>query len=234
MSAPDGRGEAIVSVAGLHAGYGENFSVAVPHLDLNRGETVALIGPSGCGKTTLLNVIAGIHVPDAGTVRVAGVELHGSGVSATDAERRKFRITDIGLVFQAFELLEHLSVRENILLPYFVNAALKRGDAVEERVDAIARDMGLGELLRRHPSALSQGERQRVAIARALVTEPLLLLADEPTGNLDPDTSTRILDLLFGAVRERNATLLMVTHDHALLERFDRVVDLMSLGAEAA
>ena len=233
MSDLPGR-EPIVAVTGLHAGYGGSFSLAVPRLEIAAGETVALIGPSGCGKTTLLNVIAGIHVPEAGSVRVAGVGLHGDGTTASDAERRRFRIAGIGLVFQAFELLEHLSVRENILLPYFVNTALRRDDAVETRVESIAGDMGIGALLKRHPSALSQGERQRVAIARALVTEPGILLADEPTGNLDPDTSTRILDLLFGAVRDRNATLLMVTHDHALLDRFDRVVDLMALGAEAA
>ncbi|MDJ0973148.1 MAG: ABC transporter ATP-binding protein [Planctomycetota bacterium] len=226
--------ERLVDVDGLRAGYGEGFELHVPALHVEAGETVALIGPSGCGKTTLLNVIAGIHVPTAGHVRVGDLELFGSTSRAPDAARRRFRISRIGLVFQAFELLDHLSVRENILLPFFVNTALEHTPAVDARLATIAERLGIAAYLARHPQALSQGERQRVAIARALVTDPALLLADEPTGNLDPDTGARILDLLFDAVREHEATLVMVTHDHGLLDRFDRVVDLMAVGTEAA
>lgn len=220
-----------VSVEGLRAGYGTGFRIEVPALEIEPGETVALIGPSGCGKTTLLNVIAGIHEPDAGSVRIDDTEVFPGG---SDADRRRLRIARIGLVFQAFELLPHLSVRENILLPYFVNPALTRDPQVDARVEEVAEAMGIAAYLTRHPSRLSQGERQRVAIARALVTQPTLLLADEPTGNLDPETSGRILDLLLGAAEARGATLVMVTHDHALLERFGRVVDLAALATGAA
>lgn len=220
-----------IRIRNLHAGYGTEFTLTVPTLDIAPGNTVALIGPSGSGKTTLLNVIAGIHAPTTGQVTVGDTPIH---PDVSDSARRRFRISNIGLVFQAFELLDHLSVRENILLPYFVNPALARTADLNARAGTLAESMGLGPLLARHPSRLSQGERQRVAIARALITEPSLLLADEPTGNLDPDTSERILDLLFGAVAERGATLVMVTHDHGLLERFAQVMDIRELSGAMA
>jgi len=132
----------------------------------------------------------------------------------------------VGLVFQELELLEHLDVIENVLLPYFAVPALRLDSAARARAAALLARVGLGDKLRRRPHALSQGERQRAALARALVTEPRLVLADEPTGNLDPATGRRALELLLDEARRTGAAVMMVTHDHSLLPHFDRTVDL--------
>jgi putative ABC transport system ATP-binding protein len=204
------------------------FTLDLPRLRVARGAKVAVVGPSGCGKTTLLNLVAGILLPDAGRVAVEGRDLP----ALSDAERRRFRIGRIGLVFQEFELLDHLTVRDNILLPYYVNGALRLDGAVHARAAALAERLGIGRCLGKRPSALSHGERQRAAVGRALIAEPALLLADEPTGNLDPANREAILHLLFAEAGARGATLLMVTHDHSVLPRFDRVVDFERLAAE--
>ena len=197
------------------------FELRVESLRVEAGEKVALIGPSGSGKTTLLHLAAGILLPHGGAVHVAG-----EAVSARpDSWRRDFRIRRIGLIFQEFELLEYLSVRENILLPYRVNRSLKLTADVRRRADALAGAVGIAHALGRRPRQLSQGERQRVAISRALVTRPDLIFADEPTGNLDPRTSRTILRVVLEQAEAGGATVLMVTHDHSLLDRFDRVVD---------
>jgi len=128
-------------------------------------------------------------------------------------------------VFQDFELLDYLNVFDNILHPYRISAALKLDRAVKQRAALLAEEMDIGDKLRRRAEDLSQGEKQRAAICRALLTQPGLILADEATGNLDPENKLRILDLLFSAVEEHDATLLAVTHDHELLERFDRTID---------
>ena len=143
----------------------------------------------------------------------------------TDAQRRRFRITTIGFVFQDFELLDYLTVLDNIVHPYRITDALKLDDIVRQRAAALAAAMEIDDKLKRHPSDLSQGEKQRAAICRALLPQPKLILADEATGNLDPDNKSRILDLLFQAVKEHGTTLLAVTHDYELLERFERVID---------
>jgi putative ABC transport system ATP-binding protein len=134
-------------------------------------------------------------------------------------------VTKIGLVFQEFELLEYLSVYDNILLPYRINPSLRLDDAVRGRAREIAEQVGIGDKLRRFPRRLSQGERQRVGVCRAVLTEPRLLFADEPTGNLDPENRERVLDILFDYVKQSGTTLLTVTHDHEILHRFSRVVD---------
>jgi ABC-type lipoprotein export system ATPase subunit len=198
------------------------FVLRVPELAVERGETVAVIGPSGSGKTTLLHLIAGIAVPQAGRVVTGGVELR----PLDDGARRDFRVRRIGLVFQEFELLEHLDVLDNILLPYRINRTLHLETAVRQRAAELARGVGIEDKLGRLVGRLSHGERQRAAVCRALVTEPELLLADEPTGNLDPGNKGRVLDILLDYARSTGATLVTVTHDHALLERFARVVDL--------
>jgi putative ABC transport system ATP-binding protein len=202
------------------------FRLRVPELRVEAGEAVAVVGPSGSGKTTLLRLVAGIHLPDRGTVRVDQRDVHAMG----DAARRDFRIRRIGLVFQEFELLDYLDVLENVLLPYRITGALRIDRAVRERAARLVEGMGLGDKLRRRIGQLSQGERQRVAVCRALLTEPALLLADEPTGNLDPANKGLVLSLLLAAARESGATLLTVTHDHALLDRFDRIVDVEDWG----
>ena len=197
------------------------FCLSVPELTVEKTEKVAVIGSSGSGKTTLLNLIAGIVTPIEGTVSVDDLKVS----ELIDRERRDFRITSLGFVFQDFELLDYLNVMDNILHPYRITGALILDKAVRERAGILAQEMGIGDKLKRPANDLSQGEKQRAAICRALLPQPKLLLADEATGNLDPDNKTRILDLLFQSVADHDATLLAVTHDHDLLKRFDRVID---------
>jgi len=206
----------------IHFGYPEgDFALAVPRFEVGHGERVVLVGPSGSGKTTILNLVAGIVVPSRGRVRVAGEEISGT----SDSARRAFRVGQIGLVFQEFELLEYLSVLDNILLPYRIHPSLRLTADVRKRARSLAARLGIDHVLRRPPARLSHGERQRAAVCRALVTQPALLLADEPTGNLDPNNKGRVMDALFEISKENGATLLTVTHDHNLVPRFDRVVD---------
>ncbi len=197
------------------------FRLRVPTLAVATGEKVAVIGPSGSGKTTLLNLISGIFTPQTGRVSVTGVEVS----ALKDAQRRDFRVTSIGFVFQDFELLDYLHVLDNILHPYRITQALKLDKAVRQRAVELAEAMGIGDNLKRFANDLSQGEKQRAAICRALLPQPKLILADEATGNLDPDNKTLIMDLLFENVVKHDATLLAVTHDYELLKRFDRVID---------
>ncbi|MBU0638626.1 MAG: ABC transporter ATP-binding protein [Planctomycetes bacterium] len=213
----------MIEISNLRFEYGAGgFGLALPELRVAQGEKVALIGPSGAGKTTLIYLIAGILAPQTGSIRVSGQELAGQN----DQQRRNFRITSIGFVFQEFELLEYLSVRENILLPFYLNGTLALSAGTTRTADGLAAAMNLKDKLNRRPNTLSHGERQRVAICRALIAAPALLIADEPTGNLDPKTAQSILDLLLGEVERRGATLVMVTHNHTLLDAFDRVIDI--------
>jgi len=197
------------------------FGLRVSELHVADKFRVALVGPSGCGKTTLLSLLAGIHSPYAGTMCVGDVQVS----SLSDALRRAFRISTVGMVFQEFELLDYLNVEQNILLPFSLNPELRLNRQGRETARSLADSLGLTELLKRRIDRLSQGERQRVAICRALVTSPKLILADEPTGNIDPSQSREILELLFQHVAACDSTLLMATHDHSLLDRFDRVID---------
>ncbi len=197
------------------------FRLLLPELDVARGEAVALIGPSGSGKTTLLRLISGILLPEAGRIHVGDQDVS----SLSESERRAFRVAGIGLVFQEFELVEYLSILDNVLLPFRLHGRLRLRDADRERAAGTLQDLSLGDKMDRRPAHLSQGERQRVAIARALVTEAPLILADEPTGNLDPQTKGQVVELLRTKAGEAGATLLMVTHDHALLDLFGRVLE---------
>jgi ABC-type lipoprotein export system ATPase subunit len=218
----------VIQVEGLEFAYGEgDFRLRVPALNVPEGENTAFIGPSGSGKTTLLNLIAGISVPAAGSIRTHGVEVTG----LSDSARRSFRISNVGLVFQEFELLEYLTVQDNILLPFRINPSLRLDREVRERAVELASQVGIQDKLSRNPHRLSQGERQRVAVCRALLPQPGLLLADEPTGNLDPLNKDRVLDILFQQVEATGTTLVAVTHDHELLPRFERVVDFKSFEA---
>jgi ABC-type lipoprotein export system ATPase subunit len=206
---------------------GGDFALRVAELRLAVGQPVAFIGPSGSGKTTLLHLLAGIVLPRAGRVVTGGVEV----TALDDAARRAFRIRSVGLVFQELELLEYLSVLDNVLLPYRMHPGLRLGSAVRERAHTLARRVGIAERLARLPGRLSQGERQRVALCRALLPEPPLLLADEPTGNLDPANKWRVLDTLLEEAQKHRATLVTVTHDHELLDRFERVIDFSDFHA---
>jgi len=197
------------------------FRLEIPEFTVARGEKMAVIGPSGSGKTTLLNLIAGITTPVNGAINMGNIKIN----QLSDAQRRDFRITTIGFVFQDFELLDYLNVMDNILHPYRITSALSLNKEVRARATTLAQEMGIGDKLKRAANDLSHGEKQRVAICRALLPRPKLILADEATGNLDPDNKARILDLLFRRVEDHDATLLAVTHDHELLKRFDRIVD---------
>jgi putative ABC transport system ATP-binding protein len=220
----------MIEITDLEFHYGrDGFRLRLPHLVLESGSKVAIIGPSGSGKTTFLNLVSGICTPHRGSVRVNGTAVS----DLSDSARRTFRITNIGFVFQDFELIEFLTIRDNVLYPFRLNRALCLTAEVRRRAEQLANETGLGETLERRPDQLSQGERQRAAICRALVTEPKLLLADEPTGNLDPDNKERILDLLMVSAERSGATLIVVTHDRSLLDRFDRVLDFRELGCGA-
>ena len=188
---------------------------------MDAGEKLAVIGPSGTGKTTLLNLVAGILTPQRGSISVGGVEVN----TLSEDKRRAFRITTIGFVFQDFELIEYLNVLDNILHPYRITGALRLDADVRQRAMNLAESMDIQDKLRRFANDLSHGEKQRVAICRSLLPAPKLILADEATGNLDPENKVHILDLLFESSAEHDATLLAVTHDHELLPRFARVVD---------
>jgi putative ABC transport system ATP-binding protein len=212
----------MINIEKLHFNYlTGDFHLYISKLNVEKGEKVAVIGPSGSGKTTMLNLIAGIIPVINGNIRVGDTRID----SLNDAQRRDFRIQHIGFVFQDFELLDYLNVRDNILHPFRITRALALDINVKERASVLAEKMGIGDKLKRQTNDLSHGEKQRTAICRALLPHPKLILADEATGNLDPENKDRILDLLFQSVDEHEATLLAVTHDHELLKKFDRVVD---------
>lgn len=212
----------VIKVTDLRFAYrsGE-FSLAIPNLEIAAGESVAFIGPSGSGKTTLLQLLSGVLKPESGEIRFGDFVIS----HAKDDDCRDYRIRTIGMVFQEFELIEALTVQENILLPYLVEPVL--GDAADykEELLRLTEAAGIGHYLDRKPRRLSQGERQRVAICRALLSSPPIILADEPTGNLDPKTRESVLNLIDAEIKKKNATLIAVTHDHAILDRFDRVID---------
>lgn len=188
--------------------------------EILRGEFVVLLGPSGSGKSTLLNLVCGIDLPDEGVVQVAGEDL----TALSERERTLFRRRHLGFVFQFFNLLPTLTVLENLLLPLELKGRV--GAEEEARARGLLERVGLAARADAFPDRLSGGEQQRVALARALVHDPDLILADEPTGNLDPDTGERVMDLLDSLVREDGRTLLAVTHSRELADRADRILRL--------
>ena len=187
---------------------------------VDKGETVALLGASGSGKTTLLNLISGIDSPDKGRVLLDGVDVHALAEPARTLLRRRL----IGFVFQFFNLIPTLKVGENVALPLELLGA--DDSAAQQRAADLLEAVGLGGLEQRYPETLSGGEQQRAAIARALAHQPALLLADEPTGNLDEDTGGRIIELLTGLARQQGTTLLLVTHSTHVARAADRVLRL--------
>ncbi len=211
----------MLRIQGLAKRFGDTPVFHDVTLELAGGEFAALLGESGVGKSTLLNCIAGLEAADAGTVEVAGQALH----ELDDDGRALLRRRRIGFVFQAFHVLPHLTVAENVALPLLL---LKAPDP--KRVSALLDAVGLGGLGERMPAQLSGGQLQRVAIARAVVHAPALILADEPTGNLDPDTAERVLEVLRAQVREAGSACLLVTHSEAAAAHAGRVLRLTSQG----
>jgi len=215
---------AVLVVAGLTKVYGSGMNrvEALRGIDLTigRGEFVAVMGPSGSGKSSLLHLLAGLDQPTAGSIRVGGIDL----ASLDEDARALMRRRQIGLMFQSFQLLDTLSAEENVALPLAIGGC--RADEARQRAARLLGSVELAHRRQHRPHELSGGEQQRVAIARALVIEPLLLLADEPTGNLDSVQGQRIMALLRQLVEERRQTLCMITHDanHAALA--DRIVSL--------
>jgi ABC-type lipoprotein export system ATPase subunit len=186
-------------------------------LTLAQGEFAAVVGPSGCGKSTLLNVVSGVDRADLGLVRVAGLDLRRAG----ERELVQFRRRHLGVVFQAFHLVANLTAEENVALPLALD-----GRRDDRRVRELLARVGLAERARHRPGELSGGEQQRVALARALVHRPALVVADEPTGNLDSENGARVIALLEELRRSEGTALLLATHDRSLVQRAERVVTL--------
>ena len=189
-------------------------------LDVAKGETLALLGPSGSGKSTLLMAMAGLEAPDSGSVRITGRRID----LMSEDELARFRGAHIGVVFQAFHLIQTLTALENVAIPLELAGEANAFD----RAQKILAQVGLGAREKHYPSQMSGGEQQRVALARALVANPSILVADEPTGNLDQGVGAEIMELIFALNRARGATLVLVTHDEALARRCRRIVRLRS------
>ena len=188
------------------------------NFSIGKGETVAIVGPSGSGKSTLLGLLAGLDTPSKGKVLV-----NSEDIFALDEDgRAAMRAKTMGFVFQSFHLLPALTTLENVMLPLEIIGL----DNVEQSALSVLERVGLGDRLQHYPHQLSGGEQQRVAIARAFAPRPALLLADEPTGNLDTRTGQQIIELLFELNQEQSTTLVLVTHDHALAEKCSRLISI--------
>ena len=201
--------------------YGDSTVFSQVSLDVAPGEFVAIVGESGVGKSTLLNCMAGLDSWDSGSIHQGSTDLGQLDEEARALWRRRC----VGFIFQAFHVLPHLDVAQNVALPLML-----LGQQDEARVQAMLQATGLGALGARLPQQLSGGQLQRVAIARALVHRPALLLADEPTANLDPQTAAQVMDLLLAQTREHGAALVLVTHSEAAAARADRVLHLQANG----
>ncbi|MCA9039735.1 MAG: ATP-binding cassette domain-containing protein [Planctomycetaceae bacterium] len=216
----------MLQVTNLQFHYPESgFQLSLPSWMVPEGEQAALIGPSGSGKTTLLSLLAGILQPEAGEIELLGKPLH----QMSETERRNLRISQCGLIFQSFELIPYLNVVQNIQLPYYLNPVLERSSDVEFRAYQLAEQLGLSSYLQNRVTSLSVGEQQRLAICRALITQPQVILADEPTASLDQTNAERVMDVLFEYSREQKAMLIMSTHDPALFTLFEHRLDFASL-----
>ena len=220
----------VISLSGINLSLGHGAArvhiLKDVNLEIGRGEAVGLIGPSGSGKSTLLMVMAGLERPDAGTVAVAGQEL---GRLDEDSLAR-FRGRHIGIVFQSFHLVPTMTALENVAVPLELVGNRKAYGRAAEELAAV----GLAERVNHYPAQLSGGEQQRVALARALAPRPEILIADEPTGNLDETTGRAIIDMIFDLPARRGATLALVTHDPALAARCDRIIRMRSGAVEDA
>ena len=213
-------GEALVSLQGVGRVFDGGRVMALQQVDLaiHPGEFVALVGPSGCGKSTLLHLLGALDNPDAGEVFFCGEKLEGV------AARSRFRAQSLGFVFQSFHLLPTLTALENVQIPMF-EMPWTRSER-KQRAEGLLREVGLENRFHHRPSELSGGERQRVAAARSLANQPRIILADEPTGNLDSASAALVLELLAGIHREHGTALVVATHDHDVAEHAARLVTM--------
>ncbi|MFX1512910.1 MAG: ABC transporter ATP-binding protein [Promethearchaeota archaeon] len=215
----------ILVIEDLHKIYGEGTSNEVHalqgvNLRVKKGEMIAIMGPSGCGKTTLLNIIGGLDVPTSGTIKVNNIDIS----TFSDAEMTVFRRDNVGYVFQLFNLFDYMSALENVMIP-LLTQRMHYSEATRQATN-ILREVGLGDRVHHKPVELSGGQQQRVAISRALVTQPAIILGDEPTGDLDSVTSEDILEMFRRINVDNNQTLIIVTHSKWIGEQCDRIIKL--------
>lgn len=220
----------IVNINNLDVRYrvgGENLQVLdIPAWSMDSGEQVAVAGPSGCGKSTLLHVLAGILVPTAGAVEVCGARLD----EMSEVDRDRHRLANIGYIFQNFNLLQGYNAIENVLL----GVAFSQNRGTRTDAESLLRQVGLGHRLKHRPSEMSLGEQQRVAVARALANRPQLLLADEPTGSLDPAHTDDVIQMLREVSRKHGCALIMVSHEQGIIDQFERIDRFMHINRSFA
>lgn len=213
----------ILQIRDLHFQYpASDFKIEISDIKITQGSKIAISGKSGSGKTTLIHLISGILKPQSGEILFYDKSI----TDMNDKEIRKHRISNIGFIFQEFELLEYLNVMDNLILPYKINKSLVLDAEIKDKAKEIANRIGIGNKLDQHPKQLSGGERQRLAIARALITSPPLIIADEPTGNLDAETSNIVMDEITDQVSYTNSTLIMISHNNELISSFDEIIDI--------
>ena len=213
----------ILQIRDLHFQYpASDFKIEISDIKITQGSKIAISGKSGSGKTTLIHLISGILRPQSGEILFYDKSI----TDMNDKEIRKHRISNIGFIFQEFELLEYLNVMDNLILPYKINKSLVLDAEIKDKAKEIANRIGIGNKLDQHPKQLSGGERQRLAIARALITSPPLIIADEPTGNLDAKTSNIVMDEITDQVSYTNSTLIMISHNNELISSFDEIIDI--------
>jgi len=213
----------ILQIRDLHFQYpASDFKIEISDIKITQGSKIAISGKSGSGKTTLIHLISGILKPQSGEILFYDKSI----TDMNDKEIRKHRISNIGFIFQEFELLEYLNVMDNLVLPYKINKSLVIDAEIKDKAKEIANRIGIGNKLDQHPKQLSGGERQRLAIARALITSPPLIIADEPTGNLDEKTSNIVMDEIKDQVSYTNSTLIMISHNNELISSFDEIIDI--------
>ena len=208
----------MICVRGLAHRYGSTAVLRLPEWDVAQGERWLVLGPSGCGKTTLLHVIAGLIRPTEGEVEVSGESLR----KLDGARLDRWRGATVGIVLQALHLLRHLSVGDNLRIAQYLAHAPQDDARIAETLGAL----GIADKAARRPAELSEGERQRVAVARAVVNRPKLLLADEPTANLDDGAAAQAIELLLGQAERQRATLVVATHDARVKQKFEKRLDL--------
>jgi len=213
----------ILQIRDLHFQYpASDFKIEISDIKITQGSKIAISGKSGSGKTTLIHLISGILKPQSGEILFYDKSI----TDMNDKEIRKHRISNIGFIFQEFELLEYLNVMDNLILPYKINKSLVLDAEIKDKAKEIANRIGIGNKIDQHPKQLSGGERQRLAIARALITSPPLIIADEPTGNLDEKTSNIVMDEITDQVSYTNSTLIMISHNNELISSFDEIIDI--------